>query len=62
MAEAIFMFILFIPVSVLMFFAPQYEQEHEFSPEATLVIKISDAIIAIEVTLNLIVNIINIFR
>lgn len=62
MAEAIFMFILFIPVSVMMFFAPNFEQESEFSPGAILVIKITSAFIAILVTFDLIVNIFNVFR
>ncbi|MDN4609208.1 hypothetical protein [Sporosarcina highlanderae] len=71
MAEAIFLFILFVPLSVLTFFAPeetmlrsrwQYDQEPEFSREAILIIKILSAVVVILSTLNLIINIINAFR
>lgn len=72
MAEAIFMFILFVPVSVLTFLAPremmlfgnrwQYDTEPEFSREAILYTKVTSAIIAIMFTLNLVVSIINAFR
>jgi hypothetical protein len=72
MAQAIFAFILFVPVSVLTFFAPremmllgrrwQYDAEPEFSREAILYTKIASAILAVVFTLNLVVHIINAFR
>ncbi|WP_060204812.1 hypothetical protein [Sporosarcina koreensis] len=72
MAEAIFLFILFVPVSVLTFLAPremmllgkrwQYDSEPEFSREAILYAKITSAIAAVLFTLILVVSIINAFR
>ncbi|MGN7388894.1 hypothetical protein [Sporosarcina sp. SAFN-015] len=72
MAEAIFLFILFVPVSVLTFLAPremmlfgkrwQYDGEPEFSKGAILYTKITSAIVAVVFTWILVVSIINAFR
>lgn len=72
MAEAIFMFILFVPISVLTFLAPremmllgkrwQYDSEPEFSREAILYTKITSAIVVVVFTLILVISIINAFR
>ncbi|WP_432362819.1 hypothetical protein [Sporosarcina sp. UB5] len=72
MAEAFFLFILIVPVSVLTFLAPremmsfgsrwQYDTEPVYSKEAILYAKIASAFIAVVLTLNLVVSIINAFR
>ncbi|MCM3712370.1 hypothetical protein [Sporosarcina luteola] len=72
MAEAIFMFILFVPIGVLTFLAPremmllgkrwQYDSEPEFSKEAILYTKITSAFVVGVFTLILVISIINAFR